>query len=86
MKRFTSFFLRIIRNFKLTALQLSAFIILPLFVFALASKIKEKKEFENSANEIIVKQDSQQQNYNIKTVSQPVIYRSKELEDSNYPK
>ena len=71
------------RKFKLTTLQLSALVILPLFIFALAIKIKQRQEKENTAQQIIITKDTQQQDYMTKTASQPVI---KGFEDVNADK
>jgi hypothetical protein len=60
-------------NFKtksrLTALQLLALVILPLFVFALVVKVQERQETESSADKIVSTQDFQQKNYMIKAVT-----------------
>lgn len=56
-------------KYRLTALQLLALIILPLFVFALVVKVQERQESESSTDKIVSTQDFQQQNYMIKAVS-----------------
>lgn len=70
------------KKFKLTALQLSALVILPLFIFALVVKVQERQENESSANKMVSTQNSQQQNYMIQATSQPVNHDSKVIEDS----
>ncbi len=74
------------RKFRLTTLQLSALVILPLFVFALITKVKEKKETESSSNEIVVTQSMQQEKHIIYTVSQSMTQNSESVEDSNSAK
>jgi uncharacterized membrane protein len=74
------------RKLRLTALQWSALVILPLFVFALVVKVQERQDGENSMNEIVSTQDSQQKNYMIQTISQPVIHDSEKIESSDSAK
>jgi len=74
------------RKFKLTALQLTAIFILPMFVFALIVKVKERKESENLVEKIVNTQNSQQQNYIIQTVSQPVTHHSESSGDADSAK
>ncbi|AFM05445.1 hypothetical protein Fleli_3105 [Bernardetia litoralis DSM 6794] len=71
------------KRFKLTALQLTALFILPLFVFALVVKVQEKQESKSSSNEIVSTQDSQQKNYMIQNVSKPIIHDSKNIATSD---
>ncbi|WP_338764438.1 hypothetical protein WAF17_21850 [Bernardetia sp. ABR2-2B] len=73
------------RKFKLTTLQWSALIILPLFVFALFMKIQERQEAENYS-ELFSTEDNHKENYMIQTVSQPVIHNPEEIENSDSAK
>lgn len=57
------------RKFKLTALQITAMFILPLFVFALVVKVKERKENESSIDKVVSTQNSYNQYFIIHTVS-----------------
>ncbi len=74
------------RKFKLTALQMTAIFILPMFVFALIAKVKERKENELSVEKIVSTQNTQQKNYMIQTVSQPVTHHSETIENSDSAK
>ena len=61
------------KKFKLTTLQVSALIILPLFIFALTIKIKERQTKENTTeNAILNVEEAPQYNYSVQTVSQSV--------------
>lgn len=74
------------RKLRLTALQLSAIFILPLFIFALVVKVRERQETENSANKIVSTQKPNKQNNMIKTTSQGIIPNSESLDNSHSAK
>lgn len=74
------------KKFKLTALQLTAIFILPMFIFALIAKVKERKENEHSVEKIVSTQNTQQKDYMIQTVSQPVTHHSETIGSSDSAK
>ena len=74
------------RKFKLTALQWSALVILPLFIFALFMKIQERQEAEDSSDKLIHTKNSEPKNYMIQTVSQPVSHTPESIGSSDSPK
>lgn len=74
------------KKFKLTALQWSALIILPLFVFALVIKVLERQETEETIEKIVSTQDSQQKKYMIQRVSQPVIHEVERIGNNDSAK
>ena len=73
-------------KFRLTALQLSAIFILPLFIFALIVKIKERQENESSTTKIVSTQNSQQQNNILQASSKTVNHSSEGLRNSDSAK
>ena len=65
------------KKFKLTTLQVSALIILPLFVFALTIKIKERQTKEEATINVVVAEETLPYNYSVQTVSQPIVQDKK---------
>jgi uncharacterized membrane protein len=74
------------RKLRLTALQLTAIVILPLFVFALVVKVQEKQESENRVSKIVGTQNSQKENYILQTASRPITHNSESVGNSDSAK
>ncbi|WP_375560053.1 hypothetical protein ACE193_20395 [Bernardetia sp. OM2101] len=74
------------KKFKFTALQWSALVILPLFIFALVIKVQERQESENTVDKVVNTQNSQTESYMIQTVSQPVVHDSERSKNSDSAK
>jgi uncharacterized membrane protein len=73
-------------KFRLTALQWSALVILPLFIFALVVKVQERQEIESSRDKIVSTQNSQQENYMLQSASRPIIHDSRHVGNSDSAK
>ncbi len=67
------------KKFRFSALQLSAFLILPLFTFVLIIKVEEKQENEILISKKIEAKNLKQQKYMISTVSQPLLQSFEEV-------